>query len=263
MADFNLNSFVVDHVLRGVMTNAKDGSYMWSVSEMTDPSLSVTTETADAVDALGSVIASFDRAKNAEFTANSSIFDLDLYAAQNGKEKEVATTTKKITTPAFETLEVKAGETTVKLAHTPNAEITTIYTLNGDDTLGVPYTAGTAASATAFVYDNTTATITVPTGFVGNLFVMYEYEAEQAVQVVGDGINFPKAGKFVMEVLGSDLCDTSTKIHAYIVFPNAKLDANVDISFTTDGNHPFTIRALQSYCDGEKVLFKIIIPKED
>ena len=53
------------------------------------------------------------------------------------------------------------------------------------------------------------------------------------------------------------------KIHAYVVFPNAKLDANVDLSFTTDGNHPFKLIAQQSYCDSEKVLYKIVIPKED
>lgn len=263
MADFNINNLVIDHVLRGVMTSNADGSYMWSVNQITEPSLAITTETADAVDALGSIIASFDRAKNAEFTANNSLFDLGLYAAQNGKEKEVASATKTITAPAFETLTVKSGETEVTLAHTPNNEITTVYALNGDDTLGTPFVAGTAASATEFVYDKDTNKITVPTDFVGNLFVMYEYEAEQAVQVVGDGINFPKAGTFTMEILGSDVCDTSTKIHAYVVFPNAKLDANVDISFTTDGNHPFTIKAMQAYCDGEKVLFKIIIPKED
>ena len=73
-----------------------------------------------------------------------------------------------------------------------------------------------------FVYDGSAHKITVPTGLTKGtqLFVMYDYETEEAVQAVGDAINFPKAGKFVMEILGSDVCNPSEKIHAYVVFCN-------------------------------------------
>ena len=264
MATFDVNNFVIDHVLRGVMTSTADGSYMWSINQITEPSLSVTTETSEAVDALGSKIATFDRAKNAEFSANNSLFDLGLFSAQNGRDKEVASADATITTPAFETLTYDGQTSVIALAHIPNEEIETIYALNGDGTLGTAYSSGGSASATKFVYNSDDHTITVPTGLNAGtqLFVMYEYEAENAVAATGDAINFPKAGKFIMEVLGTDVCDPTTKIHAYVIFPNAKLDANVDISFTTDGNHPFKILAQQSYCDSEKILYKIVIPKE-
>ena len=91
---------------------------------------------------------------------------------------------------------------------------------------------------------------------------MYEYDAKSGAAVKADGINFPKKGKFVLEVLGSDVCDQDTLVHAYVIFGNAKLDGNVDYSFTTDGTHPFTIKALQDYCDKEKKLFTIVIPDE-
>lgn len=261
---FDVNNFVVDHVLRGIMTSSADGSVMWSINQITEPSLSVTSETAEAVDALGSRIAVFNRSKNAEFTANNSLFDLGLYAAQNGVEKEIADDTKKIIAPAFENIDVE-GATSVTLKHMPNAVIKEIYGLKGDGTLGTRYTNSTQATGTTFVHTEGTDTITIPTGLaVGSqLFVMYEYESTQAVAVTGNAIDFPKAGKFVMEVLGTDVCDPTTLIHAFIIFPNAKLDANVDVSFTTDGNHPFTLQAQQAYCDKEKVLFKIVIPSED
>ena len=261
---FDVNNFVIDHVLRGVMTSSADGSVMWSINQITEPSLSVTTETAEAVDALGSQIASFDRAKNAEFSANNSLFDLGLYAAQNGNVKEVAgDNVETIVSPVFETIDVTA-DASVELKNTPNAQIKEIYGLKGDGTLGVRYAVGTQATPTTFVHTEGTNTITIPTGLaVGSqLFIMYEYEATSAVAVNGDAVNFPKAGKFIMEVLGTDVCDPTTLIHAYIVFPNAKLDANVDVSFTTDGNHPFVIKAQQSYCDKKKRLFSIIIPEE-
>lgn len=259
----NINTFVIDHVLRGIMVN-KAGEYMWSINQITDPTLSVSMEdAAQAVDAMGSVIAEFDRGRNADFSAENSLFDLGLYAAQLGKDKEVASASNKIVAPAFETIEVKADTTDYTLAHTPNADVKVAYKLNGDGTLGKAYTAAEEATADAFVYD--AGTVTVPTELVAGdeLFVMYEYEMESGVAVEATAIDFPKKGKFILEVLGSDVCDQETLIHAYVIFPNAKLDGNVDYTFTSDGKHPFTIRALQDYCDKKKKLFSIVIPDEE
>ena len=100
-------------------------------------------------------------------------------------------------------------------------------------------------------------------GEYNEYFIVYEYEAEEAVAVTGDSVNFPKAGKFLMEVLGTDVCDQTKLIHAYVEFPNAKLSTDFDLSFTTDTTHPFTIQAQQAYCDREKILFRIIVPNEE
>ena len=262
MATFDLNNFTIDHVIRGLMVSTADGSVMWSINQITEPQLNVTSEEAQAVDALGTPIATFNRGKNAEFSASNSLFDLGLYAAQNGVEKEIATESKMIVVPAFETIEVGTSAS-VTLKHTPTAPITQIYQLKGDGTLGKMYTANTTATADKFVYSD--GIITLPTGLTSGtqLFVVYEYEKAEAVAVTGDAINFPKAGKFIMEVLGTDVCDPTTLIHAYVVFPNAKLDANVDMTFTTEGKHSFKLKAQQAYCDSKKTLFQIIIPAED
>ena len=261
-----INNFVIDHVLRAVMAK-KNGEYMWSINQITNPSLNVTlTDSAQAVDALGTPIAEFDRGREAEFSAENSLFDLGLYAAQLGKDKEVASENATITTPAFEEYEVKGEESeTWTLAHTPNVDtpIQAIYLLNGDGTLGKAFSVSTEATAETFKYAD--GVITIPTGLAKEdaLFVMYEYEAKSGVAVTADAINFPKRGKFIMEVLGCDVCDQEELIHAYVVFPNAKLDGNVDYSFTTDGTHPFTIRAMQDYCDKKKRLFTVVIPDEE
>lgn len=240
---------------------------MWSINQITNPTLNVAlSDTAQAVSALGSVIQEFDRGRTAEFGAENSIFDLSLYAAQMGRDVEVASSTAKITVPAFEEIDVKGeADETYVTKKTPTEAIAKIYALNGDGSLGAAYTSGTAASATKFAYDEASHTITLPTGLEkdSQLFVMYEYESEEATAVTADAINFPKAGKFVLEVLGTSVCDPDTLIHAYVVFPNAKLDGNVDYSFATDGTHPFTIKAMQDFCDKNKVLFKVIVPEEE
>lgn len=249
------------------MMSTADDSLMWSINQVTDPSLSVTSETAEAVDALGSTIATFNRGKAAEFSANNSIFDLGLLAAQNGTDvKEAVSEATAVLTPKFDTITVLSGETQYDLAEEPSPkELKKLYLLNGDGTLGTAYTSSVSATASTFVYDDTNNKITIPTGLQAGaqLMAIYDYASESATYMQADAINFPKAGRFILEVLGIDVCDPTTQIHAYIEFPNAKLDANVDISFTTDGNHPFTIQAQQAYCDAEKILYRIIIPDED
>lgn len=259
---FDVNNFVIDRIIRGIMTQTNDNSYLFSINQVTNPTLSVTTEQSQAVDAMGTPIVTFDRAKQAEFSAENSLFDLNLLAAQQGVEKEVASATHKIVCPAFDTYDV-GDEATITLKHTPIEPLTEIFVLNGDSTLGTRYTSNTEATADKFVYSE--GVITLPTGVKKGtqLFVSYEYESENAVAVTADAINFGKAGKFTMEVLGTDVCDPSTLIHAFVVFPNAKLNADVDITFETEGTHPFTLVAQQSYCDSQKTLFKIVIPEEE
>ena len=260
---FDLNNFVIDRVRRGTMFSDTTGEALWSITQIRDASLTMSSETADATDALGNVITQFDRSKNAEFSGTNALWDLGLSAAQFGHEKEVASTGNVIRVPMYEQLAVKGGKVT--LAHVPagttGAEIKYIYALNDDSTLGTKYELGTTASATQFTLDATTKTITVPTGVTGNIAVFYDYDAEDAVMLQNNASEFPKAGKFMLEVIGKDTCDSTATYVAYIVFPNAKLKTDMDLSFATDGGHPFSMQMMQDYCDLEKKLFNIYVAK--
>lgn len=261
---FDINNFVIDRVIRGLMVSTDDGSMMWSVNQVTNPSLAITTESTDAVDALNTPIMTFERAKTAEFTAENSLFDLGLYAAQAGSEKQVATSESKLIAPVFEEITVTSAGT-ITLKHAPIGTIPFIYQLKGDGTTGTRYSNGSSATNTQFVHVAKSTSVTIPTGLTAGtkLFVEYEYEATSAVMVANTAIDFPKAGKFMMEVLGADVCNATKKVHAFIVFPNAKLLGDVDLTFTTEGTHNFTIRAQQDYCDYEKKLMYIIVPDEE
>ncbi|MEG1205003.1 MAG: hypothetical protein RSD74_01055 [Angelakisella sp.] len=258
---FDVSNFIIDRVLRGVMTSTADGSVMYSINQIENPSLKCSADEKTAVDALGTTIQSYYKSKNCEFSAENSMFDLGLFATQQGTSKRIATAASKIITPAMETIDVTG--TTCVLKNTPTAPLTAIYELKGDSTMGKKYTSNATATVDKFAYDEASKTITLPTSVtVGSqVFVMYEYATENAVEVVGSATQFPKAGKFVMEVLGNDVCDPTTLIYAYVIFPNAKLDPNSDIQFTTDGKHPFSMKCQQSYCDKQKTLFKIVIPQ--
>ena len=260
---FDISNFIIDRILRGVMTSTADGSVMYSINQIENPSLECSADEKVAVDALGTTIQTYHLAKNATLSAENSMFDLGLFATQQGAEKKIASASSKIITPIFENIDVTG--TSVVLKHKPKDALTAIYELKGDSTMGKKYTVNATATVDKFAFDEASKTITLPTGVtVGSqIFVMYEYETENAVEITASATEFPKAGKFIMEVLGADVCDQESLIHSYVEFPKAKLDGNVDYSFTTDGTHPFTIRAMQDYCDREKKLFRIIVPDEE
>lgn len=260
---FDTNNFVIDRIVRGVALSQTDDSVLFSLNQITNPSLSCTSESTDAVDALGTPIATFYRAKNAEFSAENAIFDMNLMSVQVGSKKQVASDADKIITPAFETIEIDGAATTYTLKHAPVGEVKTIYRLNGDGTLGDAYTKSTSASATSFALNATT--LTPPTGMKkgDQLFVIYDYEATKAVAVVNSAINFPTACKLVLEVLGCNVCDQTQMIFAYLIFDNFKISPDFDWSIQTDGTHPFSGKAMQNYCDSQKKLFSLIIPGEE
>ena len=200
---FDINNFVIDRVIRGVALSQKDDSVLFSINQMQNVSLNCASESTDAVDALGTPIATFYRAKSAEFSAENAIFDMNLMATQLGTTKKVAATGSKITAPAMESFTYGAGGT-YELKHTPKTAPNEIYVLNGDSTFGKKFTKNTAASATEFAI--TGKTLSLPTGLqaTDELFVMYDYETENAVEVVNSATQFPVGCKFIMEVLGCD-----------------------------------------------------------
>ena len=89
---------------------------------------------------------------------------------------------------------------------------------------------------------------------------MYETEIEEGVQVVNQATEFPKSGEFIMEILGADVCDPTTLIHAFLIFPNCKLTSNVDLTLDTEMSMGFELTANQAYCDKEKKLWRLVIP---
>ena len=272
---FDLNNFIIDRVVRGIAVAQGDnkdlgiaaGDVLFSINQITNPSLNCASESADAVDALGTPIATFYRSKSAEFSAENAVFDMGLMSAQVGSTKKIAGNGVEITVPCFQTIDVEAGKTEYTLSHAPVAD-SKVYVLNGDGTLGEKVEIATAASGRKIAVADTAVTIVLgEEGYAAGqqLFFMYDYVADGAedngaVAVVNSATKFPVGCKFIMEILGCDVCDQTNLIYAYLVFPNAKLSPDFDWNVATDSTHPFSLKAMQEYCDREKRLFEIVIP---
>ena len=204
----NLNNIIVDRVLRGIFSDKND-NIIFSLNQIQDLSLNQTSESQEVKDAFGVSILELMRSKALEASANNAIYDFGLLAAQYGTEKvELGST---VVVPAMESFEVDGTEYTPK--HTPIAAPTAIYELNGDSTLGAKYAKAkdTQPTATEFAYVD--GVIHLPTDLAAEgkkgteMFVMYEYESDNAVEVVNSADKFAKMGKMTFEILAYDLID--------------------------------------------------------
>lgn len=264
----NLNNVVIDRVLRGIFSTKEDG-IIFSLNQVQNFSLNCTSESQEIVDALGVSIMELMRSKAVEASAENAIFDLGLMAAQYGTKKVVASADSKLVVPTMESFEAEANsDGEIKdytLKHTPIADISAIYALNGDSTLGAKYVKGTAASATEFTYAN--GVIGLPTDAVAGVteyFVMYEYESENAVEVVNSANQFPTMGNMTFECLVYDVCDPEVKIFAYVILPRFQLKSDFDWSVGGDSQtHPFSGKAHVDYCDKKKEMVRIVIVDDD
>lgn len=262
MAQHNLNNIIVDRVLRGIFSDKND-NIIFSLNQIQDLSINSTSESQDIVDALGVSIMELMRSKAIEVSANNAIFDLGLMATQYGTEKVAATATDKLTVPFMETFAVEG--TTHKLKFAPVGEVTAIYALNGDSTLGEKYTVS-ADAADDKTFNITGQDITLPTNLAEGteMFVMYEYESENAVEVINSANKFPQMGKMTFEVLAYDVCDPETKMLAYVILPRFQLSGDMDWSIGGDNQqHPFSGKAKVDYCDKDKQMVRIVVVDDE
>lgn len=271
---FTINNIVIDRILRGTMFSTSTREAVWSVSQITNFSISVTTDSQDAVDATGTPIHRFYRAKQCEITAENALFDFGLMAAQGGGDQALvsSTATKKFNVPIFDEIEL-ASATSATLTHSPvlpageTYAVPFVYVLNGDGTLGKKMTCGSATAEGVYTQTGTALAFAANELNVGDTIIaFYEYEANgtsgsQAVKLMNTAKDFPKAGKFVLEILCCDPCDKTTLYYAYLVMPSATLAPDVDLDFATDATHAFTLRAQQDYCDKTKLLYSLIVPE--
>ena len=257
----DFNNIIIDRVLGGYMFSRSTNELLWKLTQITNPSLNCSAETVDVVDAIGAPIMTLDRAKTAELSGENAQFDLALAGAQMGSEKILADGTHKIVMPTFE--EFVLGDTTkeIQLKHEPVGAVPFIYALGKNSSISKKYKNGTLASETDFTHTEKQKKITLPTGLTAGtvIQVYYEYESETGAMIENRADKYPVAGKFVMDILGCDVCDQAQKKRIRVVMDNAKLTSDVDMAFTTEGTHPFTIKAMQNYCDVNKRLFSIMV----
>lgn len=263
---FNKNELILDRVRSLTAHDLSTNEMLFRLTQLEEPSLNCTAEGEQVTDAVGAVITTMYRAKQAEFTATNSLFSLDLAAAQYGTKKVVGKTSAEVLDYTYEILTITADDATngVAFAHTPaNAEEIKFAYEVVDGGIGRSFAASAAASATEFKIN--AGKLIPPTGFTGKLFVEYTYENENAAMVRNSASNFPEACSVIIYAYFRDVCNENIVYSGKIIIPKAKLNPeSIEIALTSTGKHPFTFTIQKDYCaeEGEDELFTIVVSAE-
>lgn len=255
----NINELILDRARSLRLTKLDDGSILTRVTKLEDPSLQVSAESEDVVDAMGSLITRLFRAKTGRFSATNSLFSTDMYALQLGAEKEIANDNNKVNKPIEQIIPIKDGKVT--LAHTPSNVIKYIYKFERNN-VATKYTVAEAVSETEFMING--KEITVPTGVEGKIYVEYEYESTQAVRIRNNSEKFPEAVGVKIDVIFRDQCNENIKYAGTIVAEKGKIDpSQLELALTSTGKHAIDIDFFKDYCDEDADLFTIIIAGDE
>jgi hypothetical protein len=93
---------------------------------------------------------------------------------------------------------------------------------------------------------------------------MYEYESDNAIEVVNSANKFAKMGKMTFECLVYDVCDPETKIFAYLILPRFQLSNDFDWSIGGDSQtHAFSGKAMVDYCAKDKKMVRVVIVDDE
>jgi len=257
----NVDSLVINRALSGSMIDRSSGEAIYSLNQITEPSLECSGETVYAKDAVGVNVAAFDRSKEASLSGANAFVNLGLAAAQWGSDKKVASDSEQIVVPVREVLTVTGG--IANLSNAPvEAEYLAVNVLTRDGGLAPngTLTKGLSAAGSEFTLTGTKMTFddsAVPDGT--QILVLYKKSSPSAIQIENRADCFAKGGEFWLEVMFADICDTSTEYHGFLVFPNAKMSNETSIDFNHEATHGFTVEAMQDYCDPEKKLFYMVV----
>lgn len=256
----NLNEVLLDRVRSVTYSELGTNKLLFRLTQIEDASLKCTSEGDEIVDAMGSPITTLYRAKKAEFTATNSLISLDLAAAQYGTTKNVATKEERITSSTYDILTISEGKVNLSKIPKDITKIKWIYSIVDGD-VGTSYTAGSTASATEFVISET-GEITVPTGLTGKIYVEYEYETEEAIEIINKTSEFPKAGSLKVYAFFRDKCNENLVYSGVIIASKSKINPEqIELALTSTGKHSLTFNINKDYCSEDADLFAIVLAK--
>ena len=234
--------------------NITAGQLAFWAEQITEPSLSFTSETEEIMDARNNVVTVLQNGRGATFGASNAFFNTSILAAQVGTT--VANSTG-ATISKFEMVTCD-GEGKGKITYTPVGECT-VYELASDGS----FKTATASTTVTVGTDGENAD---PKALVGGAkdakyLVVYDITAPagEKITALADAEN--ELLDVTAEVLLRDLC--SQEIYFAFLFMRGKLSGEAEWGMARDGAHAFEITALPAYCDAERKLVDIVIVKDE
>ena len=287
----DLSTFVPERPIYLVGENS-DGSLAYMTNQLMDFQINVTSDEETKTDAEGNTIFTISRAKGCEVSFSTPLLTLELVAAMNGTEKQVGSEEKLISVPKFETIKLISTANKVVRRDT-NTVIYLDHAVKNSGTIGTPIYKVSAALLTAdgstrkqltraatspfatgeFIFTQGSGD-TLPTSLDSitilnsdydegsNILITYEYETAEAIQIINSADDFPVAARTKVMVRGYDVCDKTSPVYAYFIFPSAKFQTNYTLGMALDQNIDCTMTCSYDYCSDERELYRMVVAGE-
>lgn len=281
----DLSTFVPERPIYAVGENS-DGSLAWMTNQLMDFQISVDAEEDTKTDANGNTIFSISRAKSCDVSFTTPLLTLELVASMNGSEVERGSNANLIPVPKFETVKLVATSgkvtidtttTTISLAQvvrnsgtvgTPAYKVSAAF-LTKDGSTRKKLEKGTTTPASGeFVFtkgSGTADTVTVLNADYdegSSILITYEYDTADAIQIVNSAEEFPVASVVKVLVRGYDICDKTSPIYAYFIFPAAKFQTNYTLGMALDQNIDCNLTCSYDYCSEARELYRMVVAGE-
>lgn len=263
---FKLGDLIIDRIISGVAENSK-GELLYQLTNLQEASISITADSVDAVDGTGTLIKTFYRGKQGEFTATNSTISIPIMGATSGTDPEVVGVdgVTSITMPRI----VTASKTTgIALPGITDNGATANIVVNVVEKSG---TLGRAIEKTDYTVTPKTgstesSTLDITGAQTGEEMFIIKYDrvvTENGIRITNRSDQYPKSVKLTLKVLIVDPCETDIVRAAYIVLPSFQPSPELDMTFSTDATMDFTGKLQTSYCGLEKVLYEIYVCGDD
>ena len=281
----DLSTFVPERPIYAVGENS-DGSLAWMTNQLMDFQISVDAEEDTKTDANGNTIFSISRAKSCDVSFTTPLLTLELVASMNGSEVERGTNDDKIAVPKFEPVKLVATAGKVAI-DTTTTTISLAQVVRNSGTVGTPVYKVSAAFLTKdgstrkklekgtttptsgeFVFtkgSGTADTVTVLNADYdegSSILITYEYDTANAIQIVNSAEEFPVASVVKVLVRGYDICDKTSPIYAYFIFPAAKFQTNYTLGMALDQNIDCNLTCSYDYCSEARELYRMVVAGE-
>lgn len=260
---FKLGDLVIDRIVNGVAENSR-GELLYLLTNLQEATIDITADSVDAVDGTGTIIKTFYRGKQGEFTATNSTISLPVIGAMSGTDTVQATAQDALTMPRILTTDKAAGVELPGITDNGAAANIVVNAVLDNGTLGDAYPASKITVAAKGSGDNwSKLTIDAQQGDTRWIIKYNREVTENGIKIVNRSDAFPKSCKLTLKVLIVDPCETDIVRAAYVVLPNFQPSPELSIQFSTDATIDFTGRLQTSYCGGEKVLYEIYVCSDD
>lgn len=263
---FNPNELILEKIRCVEEYDPATNELIGRYTQIEEPSLKTSADATEVTDAMGASIYTIYNAQKGTFDFTNSLFSLDLAASQYGSKKAVANETDKIIVPVSEVITIGADHTAV-LKYTPvgtaGAEVKYVKVINSDNTFGETYEVSATADDGKFTIDAATKTITLPDTVTGRVFVNYEKESAEAVQVTKKTDGVPEVKTLLIHAIFHSVCDTNIVYAGVIRCPKAQIDpSSTELSLKSDGKHSASYILQKDYCSDDNKLFDIIVSND-